>query len=86
MRPSGEHAGYVFDPWSCVRRFMLAWLPVASVLKMSHVAPSRPMKRIFCPSGSLHHTGAMLYVPRKLVRLPSTKICGLPPAFETYAS
>ena len=31
-----------------------------STLKMSQVAPSRPMKRIRVPSGSLHHAGAML--------------------------
>ena len=51
VRPSGEHVGYVFEPWSCVRRFMLAALPLGSTLKMSQVAPSRPMKRIFAPPG-----------------------------------
>ena len=58
-------------------------LPSAPTLKMSHVAPSRPMKSTLSPSGSLHQTGAMLYVPRELTFFPSTKICGFPPAFVT---
>ena len=52
---------------------MLAALPSGETLKISQVAPSRPMNKIFVPSSAFaHHAGAMLYVPRHETRLPST--------------